>query len=55
MDYIELAKYIGTFLVGLGTGLSINVKIKKDNSRNRVAQKNNTVFGDQSGRDINKK
>lgn len=55
MEYMEIAKYIGTFLLGLGTGLSISVVTKKNASKNRFVQKNNTVTGDQAGRDISKK
>jgi len=55
MDYMEIAKYIGTLLVGLAAGLSINIASNKDSSKNKTTQKKNIVFGDQSGRDINKK
>ena len=56
MDYLEITKYIVTFFLGLSSGylIKINIKNTKSISKNKVIQKNNTVAGDQAGRDINK-
>ncbi|MES2400496.1 MAG: hypothetical protein V4573_10975 [Pseudomonadota bacterium] len=57
MDYFEIAKYVATFLAGLGTGWAVNIKVSasKNQSRDKVVFTNNKVGGDQAGRDINKR
>lgn len=56
-DFIELGKYIGTFIAGIGTGWTLKVYIATNskNKFNTFTQRNNTVNGDQAGRDIKKK